>query len=385
MSTLHYHFILSNSDLTTGAPVSEAGKPGFQHYTPILDLEYLLYGRTLSEMPVEVNTALHTGAYSPIVAVRRLLLELQRQGHPVKIYVYNFGTGLAPYHGDYPADFEVEYTAPALAPRHFYPLCDDPAVKLFSPTLAQRSIERMIGLLSQRDANNIHLVAECVPGGTLSANVLLNLLLGQKIETASSSNDREILQRRRNIVNDLTEQARDLVGEYTIAPFETWGPRTRQEVLNAYADYFQIATIHLLQAVAHWARVPQNAPPVIFGGGCQMLAPLAWVYASQGQAGRALLRQHTLAVTTPWVAYSAQVANSELFDPAVCHYPNMTHVDVNFNNAADPGWRKYEEGFAKEGCGLGAVLFVANRLLDASSSELVAILDRAEQREPIST
>lgn len=376
MATLHYHFLLSNSDLTTGAPISEAGKPGFQHYTPILDLEYLLYGRTLSDLPPEVNTALHTGAYSPIVAVRRMLLELKQRGHRIRLHAYNLGTGLQPTLRGDQAHFTLEYHDLGLPFRTYDHAFTGNVISYDTATLIRDAARTLFETLLHRRKDEYHLLAECVPGGTLSANVLLNLFLGQTIETASSSNRPEILEARRQVVRRLTHSARDYVGRYNLGPYPLWGQHLKDELLLRYADHFQLFVYELACHIAQLTE-PQDQSPILFGGGCQMLAPIVWAYTKAGPKPYGLAQQ-TLTVTTPWVAYSAQVFNSNLFNADVCWYPNMTHADVNFGTAKDPGWRKYEEGFAKEGCGLGAVMYATHLLLGASSNDIVQILDAPE-------
>lgn len=378
-NTLHYHFVLANIDLVNAGPaISEAGKPGLQHFTPVLDLEHLLYGKTVSDLPAEVSTSLYTGAFSPMVATRRLLQHFQARGWQVKLYLYNLA-GL-------PYDYE-------LAPNPDFEICDyytleeAPSRSYAGLHPVHEVIEQDIRTIASLTAHNVlakrtpedhHVFAECVPGGTATANLLLNLALADEtVQTASSATDPAILANRTELIDSLTSSARhDIAGfiatprTHYNAPPAQWGPRLHSHVKRSYCDYFQLFMLHLMELTPAFLKPFREYPHITLAGGVQMLAPLVYTLAAQREdVGVSELNETYDLVTTPYVfAHPLNTAHG-FFQPYRFGFLNCRAATLpHFYSTDAEGWQKYDQGFAKEGCGFGGLLYLAQQYLMRTSS-----------------
>jgi NaMN:DMB phosphoribosyltransferase len=351
----HYYFFLADLDIVNKEHISSAGTFGYQQYTPLIDLEYLLYGKTKSSVPQSLSIRLDTGAVSPMVGVRALLQEIAKT-HQVIIHPIMLGVRHIPYIDNMAADFPIQSYFVDLQPRCVHPdlsvsmpLADTDTLRRFATALNHKILSSEPGTI---------FVAECVPGGTLTASVLLQYVLRQPaLLTPSSSNEDSILERRAVLIKRMHDSLRQ--------------PRVHSRVEANIMDYFQSLLIDLLHYNTLWQ---QKHDAIILGGGCQMLAPYLWAWDRANQPTRNVLESKVEIWTTPWVREAAP----DLFNhPRVKYHAKVQHHAVDFKYARHPAWQRYAAGFAKEGCGFGGLTHFVNARLGHSPRYIVDLLDRA--------
>ena len=207
------------------------------------------------------------------------------------------------------------------------------------------------------------LLAECVPGGTTTAQAVLTALGVEAQGLISGSARKPPQQLKRQLVDQGLESAQ--------LPVEP----TAQAVLAAVGDPFQAVAAGLLVSARQ---------PVLLGGGSQMAAVLALALASIPASQRIGLAGRAVLGSTAWLAaerISGQVepALGCLLDALGQHYGvNLAGMasGVRFQSTEVQPLRDYEDGFVKEGVGAGALLLLA-QLQGHSVGCLVADCERA--------
>ena len=211
-------------------------------------------------------------------------------------------------------------------------------------------------------------LAECVPGGTTTAQAVLTALGFSVEDLISGSARRPPQQLKRTLVD--TGLRRAQLGQ---AP-------TAKVVLSAFGDPFQaVASGCLVGAV-------RSGQPLLLGGGSQMLAVLALAMQDLPLPLRSRLGDQVLIGTTAWLAQegirggSAALSRlvriiSDHFDVSVMGIAS----GVRFHTSSHPALRDYERGFVKEGVGAGALLLLA-QLRGIGCQRLVADCDNAFER-----
>ena len=207
------------------------------------------------------------------------------------------------------------------------------------------------------------LLAECVPGGTTTAQAVLTAL-GVEVQGLISGSARQPPQQlKRQLVDQGLERAR--------LPVEP----TAQAVLAAVGDPFQAVASGLLVTAQQ---------PVLLGGGSQMAAVLALALASIPVPQQVGLAARVVLGSTAWLAaerISGRVdpALGCLLDAVGQRYGvNLAGMasGVRFRGTAVQPLRDYEDGFVKEGVGAGALLLLA-QLQGHGVETLVADCERA--------
>ena len=211
-------------------------------------------------------------------------------------------------------------------------------------------------------------LAECVPGGTTTAQAVLTAL-GFSVEDLISGSARRPPQHlKRTLVDAGLRRAQ--LGQ---AP-------TAKAVLSAVGDPFQaVASGCLVGAV-------RSGQPLLLGGGSQMLAVLALAMQDLPLPLRSRLADQVLIGTTAWLAQegirggSAALSRlvrilSDHFDVSVMGLAS----GVRFHTSSHSALRDYERGFVKEGVGAGALLLLA-QLRGIGCQRLVADCDNAFER-----
>ncbi len=205
------------------------------------------------------------------------------------------------------------------------------------------------------------LIAECVPGGTTTAQAVLTGLGLQVSNLISGS-----------ALHPPSLLKRELVAKGLKAADLGLSPSPKQ-LLAAVGDPFQPAAVGLLLG----AR--EAGQEVLLGGGCQMLAVLALALADL----KASLRQHfvdgIVLGTTAWLVEEAssdgQKSNSlvRLLDIIGDHFGvRLLGISsgLRFNFSSYKVLKDYERGYIKEGVGAGALALLA-QLYGVSSKEIV--------------
>ena len=209
-------------------------------------------------------------------------------------------------------------------------------------------------------------LAECVPGGTTTAQAVLTAL-GFEVGDLISGSARQPPHRLKSA---LVAQGLQKAGLIKGCGAEA--------VLAAVGDPFQVVAAGLLVGAA------RSQQPLLLGGGSQMLAVLALaLHALPKAAGASLLRQ-VLVGTTAWLANegaSAGMASpmdrlvdsiGERFGASLAVFASGVH----FHASAHQALRDYELGYVKEGVGAGALLLLA-QLKGVSRRGLVDDCDQA--------
>jgi len=348
------NFVLVNSEIaqTRELPISAAGRFGFQQYTPLLDAEYLLYGRTHTKVPTEVSVGLDTGSISPIVFVRALLRELSRRDL-VSIKILNLGLEHTPDSTAEPEGFDrIE--------------CESLNVELHQRRLGvspnQQDIDKLTGVahfiantLSTSWTDN-NIIAECVPGGTTSAellmriNPLLNTLSRDNL-SASSSEGEDVPKVKNALVSQLLGDGDHL--------FQSTSMLYRSKV-GHLMDYLQL----VLTSTEFLANIPEKTH-VTLAGGTQMAAIMLALECTGAAKGMRLYKDIKFKVdTTKWVVDDPRSKAGLVFGVLESMGYQTGRSKTRFDGLKDPRVHKYEEFYTKEGCGLGAVLCLAERHLN---------------------
>ena len=209
-------------------------------------------------------------------------------------------------------------------------------------------------------------LAECVPGGTTTAQAVLTAL-GFEVGDLISGSARQPPQRLKSA---LVAQGLQKAGLMEGCSAEA--------VLAAVGDPFQVVATGLLVGAV------RSHQPVLLGGGSQMLAVLALaLHALPTLAGASLLRQ-VLVGTTAWLADEGASAGGispldRLVDAIGTRFGASLAVlasGVHFDHSAHQALRDYELGYVKEGVGAGALLLLA-QLKGISRRVLVHDCDQA--------
>lgn len=213
------------------------------------------------------------------------------------------------------------------------------------------------------------LLAECVPGGTTTAQAVLTALGVGVADWVSGSARLPPRDLKHALVRSGLAQA-DL-GE---------SPGT-EAVLAAVGDPFQAFAAGLLVGTVH------SRQPVLLAGGSQMLAVLALSLQALPPSEQCRLTSQVLLGTTAWLAQEQSPAGSgsslaRLVNAVGEHFDRPLAAvasGVRFHNSDQQQLRDYEDGHVKEGVGAGGLLLLA-QLRGAGRQELVADCGRAVQQ-----
>lgn len=182
------------------------------------------------------------------------------------------------------------------------------------------------------------LLAECVPGGTSTAQAVLQ---GLGLEVAGL------------VSGSLREPAHALKAELVrcgLAAAQLREPASAAAVLAAVGDPMQPLAVGLVQAAA------LAGLPVLLAGGSQMAAVLALVLELTAVAERPLLASRVAIATTAWVAAepsSDLAALLQLLQRRWDCEPLAFAAGLRFGRCHSPQLQAFEQGFVKEGVGAG--------------------------------
>ncbi|AII50234.1 hypothetical protein KR52_13995 [Synechococcus sp. KORDI-52] len=326
--------------------ISAAGSTAAsRRYTALADAELLIHGPAaqrrwpLPPLPAGVSPALLSH-----VAARRLKLMPQ---------VVALGLAQKP---DFP-HLDIE------------PLDQGPSACLSSgaamPLPRVQYLLRQGELLGQRLQRPL-VLAECVPGGTTTAQAVLTAFGMEVAHLISGSARHPPHQLKQELVTQGLQRAS--LGEHPAA----------EQILAAVGDPFQAFTAGVLVGAV------SSRQPLLLGGGCQMLAVLALAMQALSARQRDRLAAQVLIGTTSWLAEEGAAAASQssfggLVDATAHHIAAELSVlacGVRFRGSAHQPLRDYERGYVKEGVGAGALLLLA-QLRGCSCADLVLECERA--------
>lgn len=318
--------VIGTTDISLIPGISVAGPtPEATHYTPALDVEYLLAGRPLT---LDVVPTTPEGIPTPAVVTRALTAGLPR-------LVVDAGSRIRPrvpavdLGGQPGRDFR---RGPALEPEAARRILD-----------GGRVLGRELGRLGA-----VYL-AESIPGGTTTAMAIL-VALGYdawgKTSSASPDNPRELKER---VVREGLARL---------------GGRPPEGPLEAAAELGD--PVHLALAALALGVAEADGTPVL-AGGTQMAAAAALYRALGGP----MERLHV--ATTRWVAADGSADFLGLMEAVGVRNVHIANVD--FSASRHGGLRAYERGAVKEGVGMGGALYYA-QLRGMSNGEIVEAVDR---------
>ena len=191
-------------------------------------------------------------------------------------------------------------------------------------------------------------LAECVPGGTTTAQAVLQGLGLPVADLVSGSALQPPLALKRRLVNQ------GLTAAALSSPVEP------QTLLAAVGDPFQALAAGLLVGSL------TSGQPVMLAGGSQMLAVLALALCHCSPADRPALARQVVLGTTAWLAderlSQRQAAFPELVRRVQDHVglPLLALTSgLRCHDSRHPQLRAYEQGYVKEGVGAGGLTLLA--------------------------
>lgn len=205
------------------------------------------------------------------------------------------------------------------------------------------------------------LLAECVPGGTSTAQAVLE---GLGVAAAGL------------VSGSLRRPAHRLKGELVQRGLAAAGlcpPAPAEAVLAAVGDPMQVLAAGLVQAAA------AAELPLLLAGGSQMAAVLALALELSAHSLRPRLLQLAAIATTAWVAGesgSDLVALLARIEARWGGAPLAFAAGLRFRDCLSPELRDYEQGFVKEGVGAGGLALLWE-LSGRSPAALAAACDQA--------
>ncbi len=194
------------------------------------------------------------------------------------------------------------------------------------------------------------LIAECVPGGTTTAQAILTGLgIPVKGLVSSSLINPPVLIKEELVAKGLRSAG---IGAYA----------SSKKLVAAVGDPFQPLAAGLLLG----AR--EAGQPVLMGGGSQMLAVLSLALESLPLKKRASFVEGVAIGTTAWLAEENKTScnGSGQFERLIENIEKFFEVDIlgiscglRFHNSSEDALKDYELGYVKEGVGAGALAFLA--------------------------
>ena len=226
----------------------------------------------------------------------------------------------------------------------------------------------------ERQPGGLLVLAECVPGGTSTAEAVLTGL-GLEVQGLVSGSLRSPPHGLRA---QLVAQGLALAGGLD--------PGDPLAVLCALGDPMQALAVGLLEGLFEPAFAPgpppgaQSAEPLLLlAGGSQMAALLALALALAPPAQRRRLAARTALVTTAWVAEEPGSNLGELLQRIGQRWqlqPLSFSSSLRFDGCQQQALRDYEAGYVKEGVGAGGLAFLTE-LAGIEPELLAAACDRA--------
>ncbi|MEZ0320041.1 MAG: nicotinate mononucleotide-dependent phosphoribosyltransferase CobT [Pyrobaculum sp.] len=302
--------VIGTTDISLIPGISVAGAtPEMTHYTPALDVEYLIYGRprTLDIIPVTP-----TGIPTPALVTRAVAYDVPK-------LVANAGSRVPPrcpyvdLGGEPGRDFRKE---PAL-----------------NCGAAEELVQRGTALGEELGKLGVVYIGESIPGGTTTAMATL-IALGYdawgKTSSASPDNPKELK----------TQVVREALGRLGRAP-----PLDPLEAVCEMGDPVHVAAAAVALGVAKAGGTPYLA------GGTQMAAVAAIYKALGGDVARLHV------VTTRWIVEDKTADFYGLMEAVGVRHVHV--ATVSFAASKHPGLRAYEQGAVKEGVAMGGALYYA--------------------------
>ena len=232
-------------------------------------------------------------------------------------------------------------------------------------------IGRQLGAgFRRRHPAGLLVLAECVPGGTSTAQAVLTGL-GLEVSGVVSGS-------LRHPPHDLRQ---GLVQQGLQSLTARHGPVLEPlQVLAGLGDPFQALGLGVLQGVlAPESSQPGLDPQVLLAGGSQMLALQALHLALLPAEQRAVAAAQVVVATTGWLMGESGSNLAELARRIALRWgavPQLAHAALRFDRCDQQALRDYEQGYVKEGVGAGAMAWLWE-LSGHTPEQLAAACDAA--------
>ena len=327
--------LLAGTETAAVPGISAAGAtPEARRRTAAADAELLLLG---PEQPLPHALPPLPAGVSPALIARVVLEQLA-----IEPLVVDLGAPLAP-------------AVPHLRPGGG--LACGPAACLSSG--AAMTPERVAGLLAlgrrwgQRLARlgQPVLLAECVPGGTSTAQAVLEGLGVEAAGLVSGS----LREPAHGLKTQLVQRGLAAAGLMAAGSTATGRPQSEplvEAVLAAVGDPMQALAAGLVQAAA------AAELPLLLAGGSQMAAVLALALALAPPPLRPRIAAQAAVVTTAWVADEPGSDLARLLGLVAGRWqvdPLAFAASLRFSRGCHPALGDYERGYVKEGVGAGGL------------------------------
>jgi uncharacterized protein (TIGR00303 family) len=321
-------YFIGSTKTSTIPGLSVAGAtPELTLYTPVCDVEYLVYGepRSLNAIPVTPE-----GIPTPAIITRSCLNICQ-----VPYVVVDTGSAVEPKvpHVRLPSGTVGESISTG---------------KALSYDAAKALYEEAKTLAYMLRGADVYLLGESIPGGTTTTLGILSALgydAWGKVSSASPTNPHQL---KEGVVREGLKRAGLRVDEARRDPLRA---------VSALGDPVHISMAGFLQGAL------ENGSKVVLAGGTQMSSVLAIAKHMNVE-----LRGVVIA-TTRWVTSDSSSDISALVRSV---YPSIPIVSMNLDFSESPyeGLRYYEKGYVKEGVGAGGTAFIAHVLTGKGVKEI---------------
>ncbi|WP_320676350.1 nicotinate-nucleotide--dimethylbenzimidazole phosphoribosyltransferase [Prochlorococcus sp. MIT 1300] len=341
----NFVLVLAGSKTSEIEGISSAGATGLsRRYTALADAEFVLKGPGFkSQYPLPSLKAGFSPALITYVAACSLGLV------PLVLVVGILGNARFPH---------LLFEPPSLGPANC--LSSGKAMPL---NRVERLWDR--GFAMGRKLKGNLVLAECVPGGTTTAQAVLTGLGICVSDLISGSGKTPPLKLKKELVEIGLRSA-------------SLGPNPLpKELIAAVGDPFQAAAVGLLLG----ARSAEK--PVLLGGGSQMLAVLAIALATLKPSRRKKFLDGVSIGTTAWLMNESLQSGSRASSLGALMNRVEEHFGVSllglasglrFHMSNHQCLRDYELGYVKEGVGAGALALLA-QLHGKSCEDLVKACD----------
>lgn len=311
-------YVYGSTKTSTIPGISLAGRdPWATLYTPALDIEYLYYGetRTLRAVPTTPD-----GVPTPAIVTRAAL---RLSGAPF----------IAVESGSYVSSRAPHIKIPSAVPGGRIDVGD-----ALPPGTSRRVFEealevgRLLGRLS-----DLVLIGETIPGGTTTAMAVLVALGHNAWDVVSSSARENPIELKKRVVSRALERL-----SYR------GGSRDVFTVNDVVGDPVHVAIAGLAGGVL------ERGSRAVLAGGTQMLA----VLAIMREVFEKSLLERLVVATTRWLVRDRGREMLETIRGMGLGVP-VVYADIVFSGTGARGLEKYEEGYVKEGVGMGGTVLLA--------------------------
>jgi len=321
-------YFIGSTKTSTIPGLSIAGAtPELTLYTPACDVEYLVYGETLSSDAIPVTPE---GIPTPAIITRSCLSLCQ-----IPYVVVDSGSAVEPKvpHARLPSRAVGEAINAGRA------LPYEVAKALYEEA---RALARML-----RGAD-VYLLGESIPGGTTTTLGILSALgydAWGRVSSTSPTNPHRLKER---VVREGLERSGLRVDEAKRDPLKA---------VSALGDPVHVSMAGFLQGAL------EGGAKVVLAGGTQMASVLA--IAKHMDVGL----EGVVIATTRWITSDASSDISALvrsIDPSV----PIVSMNLDFSGSPYEGLRYYERGYVKEGVGAGGTAFIVHVLAGKGVEEI---------------